>query len=148
MLMLNRRHQLIALGCLLFLGACNQASVPACIGERLEPGREISRRIWGERCDFRFQGKAGEVITLKIISKTPGLDPWVQLFDPEGREEASDDDSGGKGNPLIPGHVLKRSGQYTVGIGSADHRSGELSILLVVMEDGSGGGHSRRNSLS
>lgn len=131
--MLNRGHTLIALGCLLILGACNQngSSVAACIGERLEPGREVSKRIWGPRCDFRFQGKAGEVITLKIVSKTPGLDPWVQLFAPDGREEASDDDSGGKGNPLLASHALKRSGQYTVGIGSADNRSGELSILLV-----------------
>lgn len=132
--MLNRGQTLIALGCLLFLGACNSGSVPACIGERLEPGHAISRRVWGERCDFLLQGKAGEVITLKIISKTPGLDPQVQLFDPDGREEASDDDSGGKGNPLIAGHVLKRSGQYTVGIGSADGRSGELSILVVQMK--------------
>jgi len=87
--------------------------------------------VWGKRLDFTYEGKAGEVITLRVISKTPGLDPWVQLFDPEGREEASDDDSGGKGNPLIAGHALKRSGQYTVGVGSAGGRSGELSVLLV-----------------
>ena len=126
--MLNRGHTLIALLLLAIVAGC---SPPPSLGVRLEPGREVSQKVWGKRLDFTYEGKAGEVITLRVISKTPGLDPWVQLLDPEGREEASDDDSGGKGNPLIAGHALKRSGQYTVGVGFAGGRSGELSVLLV-----------------
>jgi hypothetical protein len=131
MTMLRRSHVMVlGLGLLLSLVACAK-SEPPCTGERLQPGHEITQQVWGDRCDFDFEGKAGEAITLKIVSKTPGLDPRVQLLDPDGQEEASDDDSGGKGNPLIKGHVLKRSGLYTVSIGSADGQSGELSVLLV-----------------
>jgi len=129
--MLNRGKTLIAL-LLLAIGAAVAlgCSPPPSLGVRLIPGREVSQKVWGKRVDFTYEGKAGEVITLRVISKTPGLDPQVRLLDPDGREEASDDDSGGNGNPLIAGHALKRSGQYTVVIGSAGGRSGELSILL------------------
>jgi hypothetical protein len=130
--MLNRGHTLIALLLLAIVaGVALGCSPPPSLGVRLVPGREVSQKVWGKRLDFTYEGKAGEVITLRVISKTQGLDPWVQLFDPEGREEASDDDGGGKGNPLIASHALRRSGQYTVGVGSAGGRSGELSVLLV-----------------
>lgn len=125
---------LFGLWFLLSLAGCKKEEteeMPPCIGERLEPGHEVTQRVWGGRCDFDYEGKAGEVITLKVVSKAPGLDPQVELLDPEGGEEASDDDSGGKGNPLIASHALKRSGRYTISIGSSDGRSGELSVLLV-----------------
>jgi hypothetical protein len=95
----------------------------------LRPGKAVTRSIWGES-RFAFDGLHGEVITLQVTGKAPGLDPRVSLIDPEDNKEASDDDSGGHGNSLIKRHVLRQSGQYTVEVELAGGDGGEVTILL------------------
>jgi len=68
------------------------------------------------------------VITLRATGKSLGLDPHVTLIDPNKKREASDDDSGGHGNSLIKNHALKRSGQYTVAVGLAESKEGDVEI--------------------
>jgi len=75
---------------------------------------------------------AGEVISLRVNSMSPGFDPDVSLIDPEGQVEASDDDSGGHGNSLIKDHALKKTGQYTVIVGSAGQSQGNTVEILLV----------------
>lgn len=101
--------------------------------EDLEPGQAITRRIWKDT-RFVFEGKAGEVVTLKVTAKTPGIDPHVTLLDPDHIKEAFDDDSGGHGNSLIQDHALKQSGRYTVVVGLAGSDAGEVEILLEKAE--------------
>jgi hypothetical protein len=98
---------------------------------RLEPGRAVTERMWGES-SFVFEGHAGEVISLRVNSMSPGLDPNVSLVDPKGKIEASDDDSGGHGNSLIKDHALKKTGQYTVIVRSSDRARGKVEVLLEV----------------
>lgn len=98
--------------------------------ENLVPGEAVIRKIWKKDLHFLFEGKAGEVITLRVTSITSGLDPHVVLMDPEEVEEASDDDSGGDGNSLIKDHVLKRTGEYTVIVRADGRVWGEVEILL------------------
>jgi hypothetical protein len=123
MTMLNRWVILRASGLLLFLiagmpfhsvaFARPQEAGPAP-PENLVPGQVATRAIWKKDLHFLFEGKAGEVITLRVTSKTSGLDPHVSLIDPEDVEEVSDDDSGEQGNSLIQDHILKQTGIYTV----------------------------------
>jgi hypothetical protein len=87
-------------------------------------------RTWKQCSGFEFNGQAGEVITIKVTSKTPGLDPNVRLFDPKGAMEASDDDSGGNGNALIKEHLLLLSGTYQAVIGTERDQDGDVSVLL------------------
>jgi hypothetical protein len=94
------------------------------------PGKVVTRSIWKGDILFFFKGKAGETITLHVASKTQGLDPYVALLDPDKQEEASDDDSGGQGNSLIRNHALKKSGRYTVKVGTAERKEGRVKILL------------------
>jgi hypothetical protein len=103
---------------------------PPDLPERLTPDRAVTRAIWKNDLLFFFEGKAGEVITVRVTSKTRGLDPHVALLDPEAKKEATDDDSGGQGNSLIKNHALKRSGRYTVSVGTAQSDKGNVEVLL------------------
>jgi hypothetical protein len=103
---------------------------------RLEPGVETSVRMWGSPADYVYEGTAGEVVSLSVTSRTPGLDPNVQLLDPAGNPEAFDDDGGGQGNALIQGHTLGSSGIYRVRLRTDEDRTGELAILLNVEGNG------------
>ncbi|HYU30797.1 MAG TPA: hypothetical protein VEW48_01420 [Thermoanaerobaculia bacterium] len=126
--MLNRGHALIALLVLFTAGtACSPAPT---LPENLVPGRAVTRTVWKKDLHFLFEGKAGEVIALRVTSKASGLDPHVSLIDPEDAEEASDDDSGEHGNSLIKDHILKRTGEYTVIVGSDGKAQGKVEILL------------------
>ena len=108
---------------------------PPCFRFRLAPGQEMPVRTWKQCSGFEFSGQAGEVITIKVTGKTPGLDPNVRLYDPEGSEEAFDDDSGGNGNALIKEHLLLLSGTYTAIIGTDGNLDGEVTVLLEKLGD-------------
>jgi hypothetical protein len=107
---------------------------PANLPETLVPGKVVLRTVWEEDVFFSFEGKAGEVITISVTSKTPGLDPHMALLDSEKTEEASDDDSGGHGDSLLKNHVLKKSGRYTVSVGAAQGEKGRVEVLLKKMK--------------
>ena len=127
--MLNRGHALIAMLILLTAEmSCSPAPTPP---ENLVPGQAVTRTVWKKNILFSFEGKAGEVITLRITSNASGLDPHVSLIDPENAEEVSDDDSGEHGNSLIKDHILKRTGEYTVIVGSDGKVQGEVEVLLT-----------------
>jgi len=97
--------------------------------KKLLPGQPITQWIWKEM-HLLFDGKVGEVVTLKVTGKTPGIDPHVALLDPDDDKEAFDDDSGGHGNSLISNHTLKQSGRYTVIVELAGSDGGYVEILL------------------
>ena len=97
---------------------------------RLEPGRAVTERIW-ESSSFAFVAHAGEVISLRVNSMSPGLDPNLSLVDPEDRIEASDDDSSGQGNSLIKDHTLRKTGQYIVIVKSDGQSQSKVEVLLT-----------------
>lgn len=103
---------------------------------RLDSGAETSVRMWGLPADYIFEGTAGEVVSLSVTSGTPGLDPNVQLLDPDDNPEAFDDDGGGQGNALIQGHTLASSGTYKVRLRTDEDRTGEVIVLLNVEGQG------------
>ena len=103
---------------------------PAQLGGRLQPGIEVSIRMWGEASEYVFDAKAGQVISLSVTSGIPGLDPLVRLIAPSGAEEAFDDDSGANGNAAILEHLLASDGTYTVKIETDENQPGEVSVLL------------------
>ena len=102
----------------------------AHLPESLVPGQAVIRAVWKGDILFVFEGNAGEVITISVTSKTPGIDPHVALLDPEKEVEAFDDDSGGHGDSLLKNHALKKSGRYTVRVGAAQGDKGKVEVLL------------------
>jgi len=138
--MIRQHHGLIGLtilfAVLVLFHSSAQGSRSASPPEIIEFGQAVVRHVWPKGLSVAFEGKAGAVITLEVTSKTTtgGFDPFVGLLDPTGKEEASDDDSGGQGNCLIKDHVLKKDGKYRVVIGAEDHKEGEVEILLKKVE--------------
>jgi hypothetical protein len=134
--MFRRSHGPVVLSLILIAGIVSQPSAAlgqtpsASLPETLKPSRTVVRLIWGKNSSFDFAGNAGQVITLRVNSKSPGLDPYVCFFDPENRVEASDDDGGKRGNSLIQNHSLKQSGRYTVIVGLENKVQGKVEILL------------------
>jgi hypothetical protein len=131
--MIRQRYGLIGLIIMAVLNLCHSSAQPLPppnLPERLTPGRAVTRTVWKNNLLFFLDGRAGEVITLSVTSKSPGMDPHVSLLDPDKHEEASDDDSGGQGNSLIKNHVLKKSGRYTVSVGTAEREEGRVEVLL------------------
>jgi len=135
--MARQRRALIHLTCLLtafvLFHSNAQGSKEASPIETLRFGEVTDRNVWPTGLSLSFEGKAGMVITLKVTSKTTagGFDPFVRLIDPEEKEEASDDDSGGQGNCLIKDHALKKNGLYHVFIAGEDNKEGEVEVLLT-----------------
>ncbi len=107
-----------------------EEGLAVAVGGQIEPCIPVSVRLWGEPAHYSYEGTAGQIIDLSVTSQTPGLDPNVRLFDPSEKEEAFDDDSGGKGDALLQKRLLGSSGTYTVTIGTDEDRLGEVSVLL------------------
>ena len=128
--MLGRSHALLVLAFLLPAGFMVLSCAPPPPAESLETGRKVTRPMWRNHARFVFSGRAGEVITLRVNSKSPGLDPQVSLLDPMHRVEAFDDDGGEHGNCFLANHTLKRTGQYTVLVRSDGNVRGEVEVLL------------------
>jgi hypothetical protein len=104
---------------------------PNLVG-RLEPGVETPVRMWGRQADYVYEGTAGEVVSLSVDRATQGLDPNVQLLDPDGLPEAFDDDGGSWGNALIQKHTLASSGTYKIRLRTEEDRIGEVVVQLDV----------------
>jgi len=66
---------------------------------------------------WSFDASAGEALVIKAVRTGGGLDGWLSLFDPSGREVAFDDDSGGDYNPLIR-YTARATGRYNVRVSS------------------------------
>jgi len=60
---------------------------------------------------YQFQGQAGQSVVLEM--RGTGIDPYLVLFDPNGRKIAEDDDGGGGKNARIA-ITLPNTGTYTL----------------------------------
>jgi len=63
---------------------------------------------------YSFSGRSGQSVTLRMSRATDDLDTFIALITPDGRELASDDDSGGGQNSLIENFSLPGDGQYVI----------------------------------
>ncbi len=85
-------------------------------GGTITIGRSVRGEISGNggRCEYYFEGQAGDVVTISMTRVSGSLDPYLELYTPQGSLARSDDDSGGSYNSLISGFALPSTGQYTV----------------------------------
>ena len=76
-------------------------------------------------------------ISMDLISSDNGLNPYLELITPNGKLEASDDDSAGGVNAIINSAILTENGRYTIRAqGYSESTTGTYKILLnIVMVD-------------
>lgn len=79
---------------------------------------------------YRFQGQAGDVIT--ISAESSAFDAYLLLLQPGAANLplAEDDDSGGSRNALIGPYTLADAGDYFIVVRSYDDRSGAYVLRL------------------
>ncbi len=63
---------------------------------------------------YRFAGRRGDRVTLRLDAVDATLDPSVRVLGPDGSIVAQDDNGGGNLNALIPAFLLTEDGEYTI----------------------------------
>jgi S1-C subfamily serine protease len=77
---------------------------------------------------YEFQGQAGQSIVIEMNSQQ--IDPYMILFDPQGKQIADDDDSGGAKNALIR-TKLPVTGTYTLYVNS--YEAGKIGSYTLAI---------------
>jgi len=75
---------------------------------------------------FRFDAKAGESVSIEVVARRLGsaLDPFIRLFNPQGREVAwSDDEAGLRGDARLQ-HTFEADGKYTLELRDIRYQGG------------------------
>jgi hypothetical protein len=88
----------------------------------------------GQTVVWRFNGAAGDVVTLDAVAAAPGLDLFIELAGPDGALLIGDDDSGEGTDPRIANFALPASGEYAVRVSSVAGSGGYT--LTVASETG------------
>ncbi len=65
-----------------------------------------------QSAEFSFEGKAGDKLSVIMNAIGGDIDPFVDLYDPQGKLIGEDDNGGGKDNALLKGIVLPADGVY------------------------------------
>lgn len=94
---------------------------------------------------YRFDARAGDVVTLSMDATSGNLDPFLVLLGPDG-ELVEQDDDGGSGRNAAVAATLARAGRYVVEAGRYSQggtpTTGTFRLTLSIAGLGSGGGPS------
>jgi hypothetical protein len=82
----------------------------------------------GQAITFTFESAGSEIISATVNGS---FDAYLELYDPLGRMIASDDDSGGNGQPALYEVSLSESGTYMLAVTGYDlTQGGDFSVLV------------------
>lgn len=110
-----------------------QADEPG--GGSLEYGDTVQGSLdWpGEREEWRFDGEAGDVISVSMIGLGSFGDTYLELYGPDGRELTRNDDGGGGLSSLIDGYVLPEDGEYLIIARAYSNEIGLYELALFTL---------------
>jgi uncharacterized repeat protein (TIGR01451 family) len=77
---------------------------------------------------YTFNGVAGNKLTLTMNRTSGNVDPYLELFDPDGVRIALNDNGGGAPNALISGLTLVKTGKYIITASSRNGSAGNYSL--------------------
>ena len=99
----------------------------------LTPGQAVVATLEpGSRQRWLFEGELGDVVTISMIALGEDLDPYLELFAPDGEQVATDDDSGGGFNAAILEFELPLTGTYRVVARSyREYSTGRYELTLT-----------------
>ncbi|MCP4361019.1 MAG: TIR domain-containing protein, partial [Chloroflexi bacterium] len=94
-----------------------------------------------ERHIWEFDGNAGDIIDISMVSTDGSLDSYLILFAPDGRHLTDDDDSFGDSDAYIGAYTLPDTGTYSIiAQGFDEFTSGPYELNLFLTSSGSGSG--------
>jgi hypothetical protein len=117
-----------------------QAIEPVGMGE-IAPGQTVQGTLPTDGIhSWYFEGQEGTYATIDLrAGRMIDLDPYLQLYDPDGFLLASDDDGGEGYNSLIMLYPMGSSGRHEIQV-SALGGEGEYSLSLQVASEAPPGG--------
>jgi uncharacterized repeat protein (TIGR01451 family) len=81
-----------------------------------------------DRDHYFIFGAAGLQVTLQLNRTSGNLDPYLELFDPNGVRVALNDNGGIGSNALINGYTMLQTGRYQVIVRGANNATGGYSL--------------------
>lgn len=121
MKMLTVRTRLFPLLTLTAFLVASQAAA-AQDGSLLDYAQPVEGRLGAAEADtYRFQAETGDRVLVTMTAAGGEMDPFLQLYDPQGRLIAEDDNGAGKYDAQIDGVIIAEAGTYTV---TATNRAG------------------------
>lgn len=83
-----------------------------------------------DRDFFFYNGQTGDRLTVAVDHTSGSMDPYVELFDPDGNRVALNNNGGNGLNALINGYTLQQTGRYLIRVRSADSQTGSYQVRL------------------
>lgn len=83
-----------------------------------------------DRDFFFYNGQAGDRLTVAVDRTSGSMDPYVELFDPDGTRVAVNNNGGDGLNAFINGYTLQQTGRYLIRVRSANNLAGSYQIRL------------------
>jgi hypothetical protein len=85
----------------------------------------------GASIEFAFLARQGDPLIIDATTKGGEIDPFLELFAPDGVRIASDDDGGGKRNARIDGVRIPADGRYSVRVTNRAGGGGGSFALII-----------------
>lgn len=83
-----------------------------------------------DRDHYFFNGTAGQQITISMDRTSGGVDPYLELFTPQGVRVALNNNSGTGTNALINGRTLQHTGRYLIVARNVGLSGGDYTIRV------------------
>jgi uncharacterized repeat protein (TIGR01451 family) len=81
-----------------------------------------------DRDHYFFNGAAGNQVTIQMVRTSGNLDPYLELFDPNGNRVALNNNGGVGVDALINGFTLQQTGRYLIVARGANSATGNYSV--------------------
>jgi uncharacterized repeat protein (TIGR01451 family) len=113
-----------------YLVFCGLISCDADDYRFLTLGQSINGSISpaNDRDHYYLQANAGSQLTLQMVATAGTLDPYLELFNPNGQRVAFNNNGGGGVHALINGYTLQQSGRYLIIARGANSATGGYSL--------------------
>ncbi|MCL4857889.1 MAG: S8 family serine peptidase, partial [Caldilineaceae bacterium] len=83
-----------------------------------------------DRDHYFFNGVAGQRVNIYMSRTSGNVDPYLELFDPNGNRVALNNNGGSGVNALISGYTLQQTGRYLILARGADAATGPYSLSI------------------
>lgn len=83
-----------------------------------------------QKTEYTLQGKAGDKLSIAMNTVGGDIDPFLDLYDPQGKLIGEDDNSGGKDNAYLNGIVLSADGAYKLVAVNLRQSAGQYSLVV------------------
>src|SRR5262245_10298289 len=94
-------------------------------------GRAVKSSLNGkQKTEYTFTGKTGDKLTIDMNAVGGDIDPFLDLYDPQGKLIGEDDNGGGKDNARLNGIVLSADGTYKIVASNVHQNAGQYSLIV------------------